>query len=329
MKILNNKIQNKKILIAGGLGFIGSHFVELLNDNCEDCEIHIYDNFSTKISNIVADNISEININSKNSIAIFHLDINDTNIINYDYAVNLAEYNYEDNSPDTEEECVTNNIMAVYNLLSRCVKSCKFLHVSSLKVYGNKTEATLDSNPNPSSIYGATKACSDILATTFVNKHDKNISIVRLPSVFGPRQSIDKFIPNTILRASKDMVIDIVGNDYSSSQWVYVDDCCIQLLGAMIHGKKGEIYHMRPLYTEDMPCANITLVKLILKILGKGEYLIAKDKDEDLPKYISSLTGKNLLTLLILNDFPARGRTFEYDLRETVSWYEKNQNWWM
>lgn len=324
MRALRNKLKNKKILITGGLGFIGNRFIEILNDNCDECEIHIFDNFSNTYAYNVADELTELNTKSQNNISIFHLDINDTNEISYDYIVNLAEYN-----DDNGDACLITNTLAVYNLISRCDPSCKFLHVSTAKVYGDKSISDDAAHVKPTTIYGASKACADIIINACVNEYNKNISIVRLPNIFGPKQPIDKFIPNTILKGMSDHVIDIKGNDYSENQWVFIDDCCVQLLGTMIYGEKGEIYHILPTYDE-LPAtiANIHLVKTILKILGKGEFLIAKDVDENSQKYESYLYGKNLLGLLLKNTFPKRGGSLNTDLRETITWYEKNKDWW-
>ena len=328
-------MKNKSILVTGGLGFIGSHFIELLYKECSSCKITILDNFSYCVAKRTDDYLWDMFQESTNNLDIIYDDINNfTDVKTYDYVINFAAESHVDNSIKDGSPFVTSNYTGVYNLLTQLKDNQRFIQVGTDEVYGS---LDLRSSPSreqdyldPSSIYSATKAGADLLALSFHRTYNKDVIVTRCTNNFGPRQYPEKLIPVVINKALKNEEIPVYGKGENMRQWIYVADHCKKLFNILKYGASGKVYNIAPDY--DSEITNNSIVKQILKILKKPEELITYVEDRKGHDLRYSLREGQYRAMMLLNDqqldLPGTEKTFAEDLRYTIIWYSENKNWW-
>lgn len=338
-------MQNKTILVTGGYGFIGSHFVELLLKKCTNTIIDIVDAktycYSTKTYRYIKDLASE----TSNTINFYSRDIRFFTLPkerNYDYIVNFAAESHVDNSISNGYHFLTTNIEGTFNLLNQLKDNTRFVQISTDEVYGSLTKDDRSSLEDdilaPSSMYSATKASADLIALSFYKTHKKNVIVTRCCNNFGPRQYTEKFIPKAINSLLKlKTKISLYGSGDNIRQWIYVGDHCKQVYDIMINGNPGEIYNIEPTYKNNNVCefSNLEIAKKIIKIIyGKEDdlYLFVEDrKGHDFRYSLNGYKSKQLLNNL--SDYrqeclPGLENTFDTYLEHTIMWYKNNLDWW-
>ena len=328
-------MKNKSILVTGGLGFIGSHFVELLYKECSNCNITILDNFSYCVAKKTDDYLFYMFQESTNNLNIIYDDINNfTDAGSYDYIINFAAESHVDNSIKDGTPFITSNYTGVYNLLTQLKDNQRFIQVGTDEVYGS---LELNSSPSeeadrldPSSVYSATKAGADLLALSFNRTYNKDIIVTRCTNNFGPRQYPEKLIPVIINKALNNEEIPVYGKGENVRQWIYVTDHCRKLLDILKYGTSGKIYNIAPDY--DSEVTNNSIVNQILKVLEKPKKLITYVEDRKGHDLRYSLRAGRYRGMMYANDqqldLPGTERTFADDLRYTIIWYSENENWW-
>ena len=257
-----------KLLVTGGLGFIGSNFINYWISNHPDDDIVNVDKV-TYAANF--DNISKRN--NRNYVLV-KSDINDKNIMNdlissSDIVINFAAESHVHNSITSPLKFIESNYMGVFNLLELVRKYDKRFHqVSTDEVYGSlplHSPDRFDENScyNPRNPYSSTKAAADLLIRAYFNTYGIKATISNCSNNFGPNQHPEKLIPKTILNAILNIKIPIYGNGRQVRDWIYVDDHC-SALDLIIHkGRMGETY----LISSENEMSNIDVVTKILKIL--------------------------------------------------------------
>ena len=328
-------MKNKNILVTGGLGFIGSHFIELLHRNCENCKITILDSYAYCVSKKTEDYLWDMYKSSSNELDIVYECISNFKLDKeYNYIINFAAESHVDNSIKAGDVFINSNYVGIYELLKQVPSKTRFLQVSTDEVYGslqfNSQPSEEYDTLDPSSIYSATKAGADLLALSFNRTYQKDIIITRCTNNFGPRQFPEKFIPVVINKILNNKKIPVYGNGSNMRQWIYVKDHCEKLFNVLRFGKAGEIYNLAPDYESEY--SNLEIVKSILSELNASESLISYVEDRKGHDLRYSLRDSGYRTMMMQLaaqlSLPGTEKTFADDLRYTIMWYKENNEWW-
>jgi len=314
-----------RLLVTGGLGFIGSNLIRYLLGKYKDIVIINLDKMGIG-SNI--NNLKDVERNKKYSLikgSLLDFDLVSSLIKNVDAVINLAAETHVDRSIANPRIFLENNTIGTFNLLEAARiynPKLRIIQVSTDEVYSDiligsyKEEDRL----KPSSPYSASKAAADMLCLAYHRTYNLDIVITRCTNNFGPYQFPEKLIPKTIIRASLGMKIPIYGSGKNIRDWIYVLDHCEALEIILEKGKAGEIYNISSGNEED----NLTLVKKILKIMGKNEDLIEFVEDRPGHDVRYSLDSSKIRRELQWKP----KYTLEDALKKTVEWYLANESWW-
>jgi dTDP-glucose 4,6-dehydratase len=319
---------NKKIIVTGGLGFIGSNLIELLLKN----------NFS--IINLDKVSYSSIFYNTKDfkslNYKFIKCDINNQNKllkifnkIKPSCIFNLAAETHVDRSIDGPKEFINSNIVGVFNLLeafkkfSTSYKKTKLIHVSTDEVYGDLLKGRSSENYpyKPSSPYAASKASSDHLVYSYVRTFKIPAIITNCSNNYGPKQHPEKLIPKLIYNIIKNKNLPIYGNGKNSREWIYVMDHCKALLQVYKYGKIGEFYNIgsnKNLNNIEITKALVGISKKYIKLGKNVKVKFVKDRPgHDIRYALNSNKIKNKLKWKPLI-------SFQNGLEKTFSWYLNN-----
>ena len=308
-----------KLLVTGGLGFIGSNFIlKTLHEN-EGFDIV---NVDAELAGSNIKNLSQV----KNLENYEYVKGNITNrklmedlIKNCDVVVNFAAESFVDRSINDANPFLVSNIRGAYTILDIITKQKKrMIQISTDEVFGSlsKETATEESKFNPSSPYAATKAAAELLINSYFTTFNSDVIITRCTNNYGPRQFAEKLIPKTIILAHNNKKIPIYGNGKNIRDWIYVDDHCDAVLSALHHGKSGESYNI----SANNEIDNLAIVRKILEIMNKPETLIEFVEDRpghDLRYSLDSTKISDQLGWKVKS-------SFEGGLEKTVQWYLDN-----
>lgn len=312
-----------KLLVTGGLGFIGSNFILYVLEK--------YPHF--KITNIDAEftgsNKKNVeNVRDYTNYKYVKGDITDKKIIeklvrSSDAVINFAAESHVDRSITNPRSFIDSNILGVFTILEAIKKYKKrVVQISTDEVFGSlKTGSAPEKFPfNPSSPYASSKASAELLAQSYATTYGCDVVITRCTNNYGPRQSPEKLIPKTIILATKNKQIPIYGTGKNVRDWIYVLDHCDAVLKVLFKGKSGQSYNIAASNELD----NLVIVRKILKIMGKSSDLIYLTKDRPGHDFRYSLNSRKIRTEL--NWRPLH--RFEKGLENTVNWYLENKKWW-
>ena len=321
----------KKIIITGGLGFIGSNLIDLLiSKNYYVINIDKV----TYSSNFY--NIKE-HKNSK-KYKFIKCDIKDKKLkkIIFKYKpvgiFNLAAETHVDRSIDSPESFIQSNIVGVFNLLE-CFKEyskkykSKLIHISTDEVYGDILSGRSAENYpyNPSSPYAASKAASDHLVSSYVRTYKIPALITNCSNNYGPKQHPEKLIPKLIYNILNNKPLPIYGKGINSREWIYVKDHCEALFKILKKGKVGEFYNIgsnKNLNNLQVSKELIKASKNIIKIGKKVKIIFVKDRPgHDVRYALNSNKIKNKLGW-----FPRTN--FRQGIKLTFDWYYKNKKYY-
>ena len=321
----------KKIIVTGGLGFIGSNLIDFL---IKKNYFVINVDKVTYSSNFY--NIKEYK-NSKN-YRFIKCDIKDKKfkkILNNFKPVgifNLAAETHVDRSIDSPENFIQSNIVGVYNLLenfkeySKKYKS-KLIHISTDEVYGDVIKGRSSENYSyqPSSPYAASKAASDHLVSSYVRTYKIPAIVTNCSNNYGPKQHPEKLIPKLIYNILNNKPLPIYGKGKNSREWIYVKDHCEALLRVFLKGKIGEFYNIgsnKNLNNLEVSKELIKVSKKIIKVGKKVKIKFVKDRPgHDLRYALNSNKIKNKLAW-----YPKT--KFRQGIKLTFDWYNKNKNYY-
>ena len=284
-----------KIIVTGGLGFIGSNFVNYLVDNTEH-DVIVVDKMT------YASNINNINLNKVKLIVKDICDITTEDLGEYDYMVHFAAESHVDNSISNGLPFVKTNVEGTFNLLevSRKNKSLKkFIHISTDEVYGdmndyypiiNKAAQETDCL-SPSSYYSSTKASSDMLVLSAHRTYGLPYLITRTCNNYGENQHHEKFIPKIIKSITEGLEVPVYGDGKQVREWIYVKDNVKSIYKLMISDEVNQIYNIG----SGEHYKNIEIVNLISQIIGKDvKFKYVEDRLGHDKKYnLNSLKFKN------------------------------------
>ena len=314
-----------KLLVTGGLGFIGSNFCRLMLAKHPDCELINVDKMG------IGANPSNLrDIENDKRYTFIKGDICNPQLMNrlihrVDVVVNIAAETHVDRSIANPNMFLQNNTVGTFTILEairRHNHKAMLLQVSTDEVYGEALEGSFTENipPKPSNPYSASKAAADMFVLSYHKTFGLNVSITRCTNNFGPYQLPEKLIPKTVIRALRDLPIPLYGKGANIRDWIYVQDHCEAINVVIEKGKAGEIYNV----SAGNEIANIEIAKKIIDILDKPESLITFV--EDRPGHDTRYSLDSTKTRMELGWKPKF--SFEKSLESTVKWYLENEHWW-
>ncbi len=321
----------KKIIVTGGLGFIGSNLIGLL----------LKKNYSVINIDKVSYSSSFYNVkefkNSKN-YKFIKCDIKDKElkkiILKYkpNIIFNLAAETHVDRSIDNPKNFIDSNILGVYNLLE-CFRDfskknrTKLIHISTDEVYGDVLKGRTSENYpyNPSSPYAASKAASDHLVSSYVKTYKIPAIITNCSNNYGPKQHPEKLIPKLIYNILNNKNLPIYGKGINSREWIFVEDHCNALYKISKNGKIGNFYNIG----SNKDVTNIKISQNLLK-LAKMKFKVGKNVKI---KFVKDRPGHDIRYALnskkILKELKWRPETkFKIGLLKTFNWYLENLSYY-
>ncbi len=320
----------KKVVVTGGLGFIGSNLIELL----------IEKNFF--VLNIDKISYSSNFFNTKKfrkskRYKFVKCDIKSHKLKNIllkfkpSCIFNLAAETHVDRSIDNASNFVQNNIVGVYNLLE-CFRDfslkhkSKLIHISTDEVYGDilKGRSSEKYPYNPSSPYAASKAASDHLVSSYVRTYNLNAIVTNCSNNYGPKQHPEKLIPKLIFNIINNKPLPIYGNGKNSREWIFVKDHCEALLQVFKKGKIGNFYNIGSNKNLD----NLEVTKKLLNISKKYKNLGKNVKI----KFVKDRPGHDVRYALNSNKIKKSLKwkpqtSFTKGIKLTFEWYLNNREY--
>ncbi|MCX5203230.1 dTDP-glucose 4,6-dehydratase [Streptomyces sp. NBC_00237] len=316
----------KKILITGGAGFIGSHYVRtLLADGYADWEgahVTVLDKL-TYAGN--RDNLPP----SHPRMTFVHGDICDSELLlgllpGHDAVVHFAAESHVDRSLESAEEFVRTNVTGTQRLLDAVLatKVPRVVHVSTDEVYGTIDEGswTEEWPLEPNSPYSASKASSDLLARSYWRTHGLNLSITRCSNNYGPYQHPEKLIPLFVTNLIEGEQVPLYGDGANIREWLHVDDHCRAIDLVLNKGRAGEIYNVGGGNEQ----TNLAITERLLELTGNDWSKVRRVADRKAHDLRYSLDETKIREELGY----APRIPFEEGLAATVAWYHDNPNWW-
>ena len=311
-----------KILVTGGLGFIGSNFIlKYLKSNTKDSVINV----DAGLYGSNQKNLDEIK-NNKN-YQFVKGNITDSNLMEKlisksDIVINFAAESFVDRSIANAKPFLDSNIIGVYTILDIIKKQNKrFLQISTDEVFGSLKSETANEKFrfNPSSPYAASKASAELLINSYNITYGLDCIITRCTNNYGPKQYPEKLIPKVILLAQRNKKIPVYGSGKNIRDWIYVDDHCNAIMEIITNGKSGESYNISSKNEFD----NLSIIKRILNLMGKSEDLIEYVEDRPGHDFRYSLDSSK-----ISKEIGWKNKiSFDEGVRETVKWYQENLDW--
>ena len=319
-----------KILVTGGAGFIGSNFIYYMLKKHPDYEIVSLDALT------YAGNLETLEEAMKNpNFKFVKGDITDRKLVfelfeneKFNIVVNFAAESHVDRSIETPEVFLKTNILGTQVLMdaSKEFGVDRYHQVSTDEVYGDlpldrpDLFFTEETPIHTSSPYSASKASADLLVLAYHRTYRLPVTISRCSNNYGPYHFPEKLIPLMIANALNDKPLPVYGQGLNIRDWLYVEDHCSAIDMIIHNGRCGEVYNIGG-HNEK---ANIDVVKLILKELGKPESLITyvtDRKGHDMRYAIDPTKIHNELGWLPITKF-------EDGIKLTVKWYLENKLWW-
>jgi dTDP-glucose 4,6-dehydratase len=319
----------KTILVTGGAGFIGSNFVKYLLQNY-DYNVINFDKL-TYAGNL--ENLTDIEKDPR--YKFFKGDICEEKDVEkaitdnkVDTIVNFAAESHVDRSILGPKEFIVTNVIGTQVLLEAARKLGieKYLQVSTDEVYGSLPEdkpELLFTEKTPittNSPYSASKASADLLVNAYFHTFKMPVLTTRCSNNYGPYQFPEKLIPLMIAKAVDGQKLPVYGDGKNVRDWLYVEDHCSAITEVLHRGKIGDVYNIGG----NNEWYNIDIVKIILKLLGKGEDHITYVKDRPGHDRRYAIDSSKIMKELGW----APKYQFDGGIEKTIKWYIENENWW-
>ena len=312
-----------KLLVTGGLGFIGSNFIlKILNEKQKNSVVNVdAELFGSNHQNLESVKNHENYRFVKGNITNRHL-MEDL-ISECDAVVNFAAESFVDRSIADANPFLVSNIRGTFTILDIIKEQKKRLvQISTDEVFGSLESTTAKENSrfNPSSPYAATKAAAELLVNSYIVTYDCDCVITRCTNNYGSRQFPEKLIPKTLILASQNKKVPIYGEGKNIRDWIFVDDHCEAIYKVLLKGRSGESYNI----SANNEIDNLTIVKKILGILDKPQDLIKSVEDRPGHDFRYSLDSSKVRSQLNWSE----NTNFDDGLKKTVDWYLSNPAWW-
>ena len=323
----------KKLIVTGGLGFIGSNLIQLLiNKKYKVINIdkasYSSNFYNTKEYQKNKDyKFIKCNLNNKNKLNKIIFKHKPIGIFN------LAAETHVDRSIDGPKSFIDSNIIGVFNLLevfrkySKLNKKSKLIHISTDEVYGDILKGRSHENfpYKPSSPYAASKAASDHLVSSYVRTYGIPAIVTNCSNNYGPKQHPEKLIPKLIYNILNNKSLPIYGDGKNTREWIFVKDHCEALLKVFEKGKVGEFYNIgsnKNLNNLEICKYLINIAKEKIKIGSKVKIKFVKDRPGHDIRY--ALNSKKIKTKLKWSN----KIDLIKGLEQTFLWYLENEKYY-
>ncbi|MDG5802054.1 dTDP-glucose 4,6-dehydratase [Streptomyces ossamyceticus] len=315
-----------RILVTGGAGFIGSHYVRTLlaggYEGFEDARVTVLDklSYAGNTANLPMDHprLDFVRGDILNTELLDHL------LPGHDAVVHFAAESHVDRSVAGAAAFVTTNVLGTQSLLDACLRLGvgPVVQVSTDEVYGSiDSGAWTEEEPLlPNSPYSASKAAADLLARSYHRTHGLDVRVTRCTNNYGTHQHVEKLIPNFVTRLLRGMTVPLYGDGSNIREWLHVDDHCRAVQLVLTGGRAGEIYNIGGATA----LTNLEMTERLLDLCGADFSSVA---------YVEDRKGHDLR--YAIDDRKIRAelgyaprRTLDEGLREVVAWYRDRPDWW-
>ncbi|MEO3930642.1 dTDP-glucose 4,6-dehydratase [Micromonosporaceae bacterium B7E4] len=315
-----------KLLVTGGAGFIGSHYVRTMLSGgypgWEDAVVTVVDKltYAGDRRNLPA---------SHPRLVFVHGDICDGRLLDrlllgHRAVVHFAAESHVDRSLTGSADFVRSNVGGTQMLLEASQRAAVqvVVHVSTDEVYGSIAEGSWTEREPllPNSLYAATKAGADLVARAYWRSHGLDVRTTRCSNNYGPYQHVEKLIPRFVTRLLKGRPVPLYGDGANVREWLHVDDHCRAVQRVLEDGRAGEIYNIG----SGEAMSNRQMTELLLKLCGAGWEMV---------RHVPDRLGHDLR--YSVDDRKIRAelgwrprRNLAEGLAETVAWYRDNADRW-
>lgn len=315
-----------RLLVTGGMGFIGSNFIRLLAAERPEVEVWNVDALTYAAN---PENLADLDVADR----FIHADIADPGVMasifrehEFDAVVSFAAESHVDRSIESAAPFVRTNVVGTQVLLdaARAAGVGRFVQVSTDEVYGDlgpEDPPFSETTPiTPSSPYSASKAGSDHLALAYHRTHGMDVVVTRCSNNYGPYQFPEKLIPLMIVNALEGRQLPVYGRGDNVRDWIHVEDHCRGVLAALDRGAAGEVYNFGGASEKK----NLDVVRAIVSLTGASE---------DRIEFVTDRPGHDRRYAIDFSKAESElgwspTRSFDEGLRETVEWYLQNRGWW-
>jgi dTDP-glucose 4,6-dehydratase len=317
-----------KILVTGGAGFIGSHFVRTLLAGgyppFANSTVVVLDKLT------YAGNLANLDpVRDHPAFTFIEGDILDVRLVDEllseaDSVVHFAAESHVDRSILGAADFVMTNVVGTQTLLDAALRHGldRFVHVSTDEVYGSIDNGSWpERHPlEPNSPYSASKASSDLIARSYARTHGLDVVITRCSNNYGPYQFPEKVIPLFVTNLIDGLPVPLYGDGLNVRDWLHVDDHCHGIALVLDRGRAGEVYNIGG----GTELSNRDLTERLLSVC---------DADWDRVEFVEDRRGHDRrysvdITKITeeLGYAPRIG--FDRGLADTVQWYRENRDWW-
>jgi dTDP-glucose 4,6-dehydratase len=317
-----------RLLVTGGAGFIGSHFVRsVLSDAYSwlaGADVVVLDKLSYAGNRANLDPVA-----GSPRLDFRHADILDSESVEaamagVDHVVHFAAESHVDRSISGASDFVLTNVLGTQTLLEAALRHDvrAFLHVSTDEVYGSIDVGSWPETHalEPNSPYSASKAGSDLLARAYARTYGLDVRITRCSNNYGPYQFPEKVIPLFVTNLLDGGDVPLYGDGGNVRDWLHVDDHCHGIQLVLEGGRPGEVYNIGG----GTELTNKSLTGMLLEACGADWSRVRQVPDRlghdrrysvDISKISSELGYQPRVD-------------FESGLQQTVQWYRENRSWW-
>ncbi len=305
-----------RVLVTGGCGFIGSHFVKRLAASGDDVVVLDKLTYSGNLANLEGVRHTFVRGDITDASAVADAAEGCEAIINF------AAETHVDRSILAPGDFVHTDVVGVHVLLEWArANGVRFVQVSTDEVYGDVPDGRVageDDRLQPSSPYAASKAGADLQVLAYVRTYGVDASITRGANAFGPFQYPEKLISLFVTNALEDEPLPVYGDGRQRRAWVYVEDQCAAIELVLRQGEPGGVYNVGGEERE-----NLQVARRILDLTGASADLIRHVQDRLGHDRRYSIDSARVRAL---GWEPAVA--FDAGLAITVTWYSENREWW-
>lgn len=315
-----------KVLVTGGAGFIGSHFVKFCLQAKEEPEVLVLDALTYAAD---TERLEEFEGNDR--FFFVEGDVRDKKTVSQlvpscDVIVHFAAETHVDRSLLFADDFLSTDVFGTFVLLeaARAFGVKRFVHISTDEVYGEcpQQEGCDESfRFGPKSPYASSKAGADLLVSSYVHSYEIPAVIVRGVNNYGPWQHPEKMIPLFITQALQNRAVPLYGDGENVREWIYVEDF-VEAIWQLVAAEEveGEVFNIG----SGERLTNMEVARKILDLVNSPDSLVSLVKDR--PGHVRRHAVDASKFRERFSWAPRVG--FAEGLKRTVAWYRENERWW-